>query len=90
VMGSCAVEGLAVRQLDPPLALSLGVIQRRNTPDDPALKIVREAILTLADEREDGDGEVDAAPALNVPGHLRHDPGEFRRRREERRVAGRQ
>ena len=43
------VEGLAVRPLDPPLALTLGLIWRRDTPDDPALKIVRDAIMTLAE-----------------------------------------
>jgi len=40
--------GPAARPLDPPLALRLGLIQRRNAPDDPALRIVRDAIMTLA------------------------------------------
>ena len=42
------VAGLSSRPLDPPLALRLGLIQRRNAPDDPALSIVRDAIMTLA------------------------------------------
>ena len=42
------VAGLSSRPLDPPLALRLGLIQRRNAPDDPALRIVRDAIMTLA------------------------------------------
>ena len=41
------VAGLSSRPLDPPLALRLGLIQRRNAPDDPALIIVRDAIMTL-------------------------------------------
>lgn len=35
------------RPLDPPLALRLGLIRRRNAPDDPALVIVRDAIMAL-------------------------------------------
>ena len=46
--------GPAARPLDPPLALRLGLIQRRNAPDDPALRIVRDAIMTLA--RPDAPG----------------------------------
>jgi DNA-binding transcriptional LysR family regulator len=46
---NCALEGLAIRPLDPPLALTLGIVQRRDTLDDPALRIVREAIMALAD-----------------------------------------
>lgn len=42
------VGGLISRPLDPPLALRLGLIRRRNAPDDPALTIVRDAIMTLA------------------------------------------
>jgi DNA-binding transcriptional LysR family regulator len=46
---SVPVEGLAFRPLDPPLVLRLGLIRRRNTPDDPALAIVCDAIMTLAE-----------------------------------------
>jgi DNA-binding transcriptional LysR family regulator len=80
-----AAGDLAVRPLDPPLALTLGIIRRRGATSDPALDIVRNAIMTLAD-----GGESDAASRLGVRGHPGHHPGELRRRREERRVAGRQ
>ncbi len=53
------VEGLAFRPLAPPLALRLGLISRRNAPDDPALAIVRDAILTLAGDAPGRD--LDAA-----------------------------
>jgi DNA-binding transcriptional LysR family regulator len=53
---NCALEGLAVRPLDPPLALTLGIIQRRDMLDDPALRIVREAIMTLAEASKDEGG----------------------------------
>jgi DNA-binding transcriptional LysR family regulator len=56
------VDGLASRPLDPPLALRLGLIRRRNAPDDPALVIVRNAIMTLA-EAESADGAI-ASPAV--------------------------
>jgi DNA-binding transcriptional LysR family regulator len=79
VKGSCAVEGLAVRQLDPPLALTLGVIQRRNTPDDPALKIVREAIMTLAEPaKAETSGERGTADPFARP-PLRRVPNETTR-----------
>jgi DNA-binding transcriptional LysR family regulator len=42
------VDGLVYRRLDPPLALTLALIRRHNRPDDAALKIVSEAIMTLA------------------------------------------
>lgn len=49
-----AAEGIVSRPLDPPLALRLGLIRRRNAPDDPALAVVRDAIMTLcADEPAD-------------------------------------
>jgi DNA-binding transcriptional LysR family regulator len=49
------LEGVLFRPLDPPLALRLGMIQRRNAPDDPALLIVRDAIMTLG-RGESGEG----------------------------------
>jgi DNA-binding transcriptional LysR family regulator len=39
---------LVVRPLSPPLGRTLALIQHRNKPDDTALKIVRDAILTGA------------------------------------------
>jgi DNA-binding transcriptional LysR family regulator len=48
------VGGLISRTLDPPLALRLGLIRRRNAPDDPALTIVRDAIMTLAEAEAGG------------------------------------
>jgi DNA-binding transcriptional LysR family regulator len=42
------VNGIVVRPLDPPLNRTLGLVQRRNKPDDPALRAVRDEILTLA------------------------------------------
>jgi DNA-binding transcriptional LysR family regulator len=41
------VEGLVHRPLDPPVALTLALIRRRNRPDDPALQIVSDAIMSL-------------------------------------------
>ena len=49
VTNGATAAGLVVRPLDPPLALPLGLIRRRNTPDDPALRIVEDAILALKD-----------------------------------------
>ena len=45
---SDAAEGIAFRPLDPPLHREIGVAVRRDKPDDPALKAVREALLTVA------------------------------------------
>jgi DNA-binding transcriptional LysR family regulator len=42
-------EGLAARPLDPPMALTVALIRRRNSPDDVGLRIVTEAILSLAE-----------------------------------------
>jgi DNA-binding transcriptional LysR family regulator len=41
-------SALVVRPLDPPLSRTLGLIQRRNRPMDSMLRVVRDAILTLA------------------------------------------
>jgi DNA-binding transcriptional LysR family regulator len=46
------VEGLAHRPLDPPIALTLALIRRRNKPDDAALRIISAAIMTLAAHRK--------------------------------------
>lgn len=41
------IRGLATRPLAPPLTRALGVIRRRDKPDDPALRIVRDALAAL-------------------------------------------
>jgi DNA-binding transcriptional LysR family regulator len=41
-------NSIVVRPLDPPLIRTLGLVQRRNKPDSPALCAVRDEILTLA------------------------------------------
>ena len=41
--------GLVARPLDPPVALTVALIRRRNSPDDPGLRLVSEAILSLAE-----------------------------------------
>jgi DNA-binding transcriptional LysR family regulator len=45
--GGQAAERLTSRPLDPPLTRTLGLVQRRDKPDDPALLAVRAAILSL-------------------------------------------
>lgn len=53
IVPSSALEGVHTKQayvarpLSPPVARTLAVIQRRDKPDDKALRIVREALLTL-------------------------------------------
>jgi DNA-binding transcriptional LysR family regulator len=46
------VNSIIVRPLDPPLIRTLGVVQRRNKPDNPALRVVRQEIMTLANAPE--------------------------------------
>ena len=43
------VEGLVHRPLDPPIALTLALIRRRNKADDLGLRIVCDAIMSLAE-----------------------------------------
>jgi DNA-binding transcriptional LysR family regulator len=45
--GGRAIEQLTSRPLDPPLIRKLGLIQRHDKPDDPALLLVRQAIMSL-------------------------------------------
>ena len=45
--GGPPVNSIIARALDPPLTRTLGLIQRHDKHDDPALRIVREALLTL-------------------------------------------
>jgi DNA-binding transcriptional LysR family regulator len=49
--GGPPLNSIIARPLDPPLVRTLGLIQRHDKHDDPALRLVREAILTLADGR---------------------------------------
>jgi DNA-binding transcriptional LysR family regulator len=46
-----AIPGVIVRPLKPPLARTLALIQRRDKPDDPALRAVRDAFMTLKRHR---------------------------------------
>jgi DNA-binding transcriptional LysR family regulator len=46
--------GFMVRPLKPPLGRTLGLIEHRNKPNDPALEIVRNALLGLRAEAKDG------------------------------------
>jgi DNA-binding transcriptional LysR family regulator len=55
--GGPPLNSIVARPLDPPLTRTLGLIQRHDKYDDPALRIVREVILTAA------DAAVGAAPA---------------------------
>lgn len=43
------VDGLVHRPLDPPIALPLALIRRRNKADDAALRIVSDAIMSLVE-----------------------------------------
>jgi DNA-binding transcriptional LysR family regulator len=43
-----SLAGTVLRPLDPPLRRTLGLVQRRDRPDNAALRLVREAILTLS------------------------------------------
>jgi DNA-binding transcriptional LysR family regulator len=50
-------NSIVMRSLDPPLRRTLGLIRRRDKPDDPTLRAVCDAILTLRDEGASrGDG----------------------------------
>lgn len=58
VTDAASRESLIVRPLHPPLIRTLAYIQRRDKPDEPALTIVREELLTLrrAGASEPGTG----------------------------------
>jgi DNA-binding transcriptional LysR family regulator len=61
------LNSILARPLDPPLTRTLGLIQRRDKYDDPALRLVREAILTLrSTQRRRGLPEL-ARPAAHPP-----------------------
>jgi len=44
--GGPPLNSIVARPLDPPLTRTLGLVQRREKYDEPALRVVREAILT--------------------------------------------
>jgi DNA-binding transcriptional LysR family regulator len=48
------VNSVVVRPLEPSLVRTLGIVQRRGRAEPPAFGIVREAILTLRSDNEDG------------------------------------
>jgi DNA-binding transcriptional LysR family regulator len=46
------VNSIVVRPLDPPLARTLGLVQRKGRAETPALKLVRQAMMALrSDDR---------------------------------------
>ena len=47
VIGDIPIGGLAVRPFRPALMRKTAIIQRRDKPDDPALRIVRETIAKM-------------------------------------------
>jgi DNA-binding transcriptional LysR family regulator len=47
--GALATRNIVARPLDPPLMRTLGLVQRRDRLDDPALAVVRAALLRLGD-----------------------------------------
>lgn len=51
--------GALVRPLMPALSRTLAYVQRRDKPDEPALRLVREALLTLRDEQPAHDSAAD-------------------------------
>ena len=65
--GGYAMPGLVVRPLRPALSWALGLVQRRDKPDEPALRCVREALLTLADRQSPSMSAVGRAPPAQPP-----------------------
>jgi DNA-binding transcriptional LysR family regulator len=55
---------IAARPLDPPLVRTLGLIQRRDKPDDPALRAVRNVLLTLVDGSVAGEESSESRPEI--------------------------
>jgi DNA-binding transcriptional LysR family regulator len=70
-------DKIAARPLDPPLVRTLGLIQRRDKPDDPALRVVRNVLLTLADGAAGGEGGSELQPEIPAE---RDNPDRNRRR----------
>jgi DNA-binding transcriptional LysR family regulator len=69
-------DRIAARPLDPPLVRTLGLIQRRDKPDDPALRVVRNMLLTLVDGSVGGE---DGEPLPEIPAE-RESPDRNRRK----------
>ncbi len=42
---------VAIRPLLPPARYSIGLVQRRDKPEDPALALMRTALMTLGEKR---------------------------------------
>ena len=59
-----AKDKIAARPLDPPLVRTLGLIQRRDKPDDPALRVVRDMLLTLVDGSVGGEDSSEPVPEI--------------------------
>jgi DNA-binding transcriptional LysR family regulator len=64
--GGNAKDKIAARPLDPPLVRTLALIQRRDKPDDPALRVVRNMLLTLVDASV-GGGDGSGPPREIAP-----------------------
>ena len=62
VTGGHVLPGLVVRPLRPALSWTLGLIQRRDKADEPALRCVRGALLTLADRSSLSVSRIGEAP----------------------------
>ena len=60
-------NSIIVRPLDPPLVRTLGLVQRRNKGDDPALSVVRNEIMTLANITEPAEPIPLGAAASTAP-----------------------
>jgi DNA-binding transcriptional LysR family regulator len=59
-------NSIIVRPLNPPLVRTLGLVQRRNKPDDPALSTVRNEIMTLTNIEEPA-GPIPVEAGATVP-----------------------
>ncbi len=73
VAGAAKNPNVIARPLDPPLRRSLALIERHDKPDNPALAIVRKAILTLAEDTRQ--------PPASGRKHARHAARQKTRRR---------
>ena len=63
VTHSAPLNSVVVRPLDPPLMRTLGLVQRRDKPDDPALRAVRDEIMTLANDPAPNSAPTDSSHA---------------------------
>jgi DNA-binding transcriptional LysR family regulator len=60
---------VALRPLSPPVRLAIGLVQRRDKPEDPAFVVVRDALLALRRKQRPGPGRRQEEPR---PGPARH------------------